>query len=107
MIVDLGDKSDEFKSMYGSISADPFARAKVPILEVGKEGSTDYLKIIESSVVTEFIAANWSARGTALLPVDAALAAKARLFVGHFMDALSMANFSFLATNSEEHTMKV
>ena len=66
--VDFSEKEPEdFKDMYASIQPDPTSRAKGPILEVGERGSPDYVKLIESGVVTDFIAANWRDSGEALL----------------------------------------
>lgn len=83
--------------MYASIAVDPKARAKVPILEVGEEGSPDYLKLIESGLVTDYIAQKWREVGPDLLPKDAGKEAKMRFFVQTFMETLSGSMFSFMA----------
>jgi glutathione S-transferase len=76
--VDLANKSAEFQALYTSISPDPAASAKVPILI---DGDT---KLIESSIIVEYLDAKYREEGTDLLPTDPADAARARLFAETF-----------------------
>lgn len=76
--VDLANKSPEFEALYASISPDPAASAKVPILI---DGDT---RLIESGIILEYLAAKYRDAGTDLLPEDPADVARARLFVETF-----------------------
>lgn len=87
--------------MYRSIAADPNATAKVPIIEIGQEGSKDYMKMIESGVVTDFIAQYFRNVGPDLLPKEPWKEAKMRYFVQIFMETFQRSNMTFMTANSE------
>lgn len=87
--------------MYRSIATDSNATAKVPIIEVGDAGSADYMKMIESGVVTDFIAQYWRGQGPDLLPKEPWKEAKMRYFVQIFMETFQRANMAFMTASSE------
>lgn len=82
--VDLSNKSKEYLDLYGSLSPDPAASAKVPLLEHGEPGTSDYVKLIESNVILEYIEDVWGAEGPRLRPTDPKEAAAARMFAETF-----------------------
>ena len=61
----------------------------MPILEVGEPGAQDYVALIESEVVSRYVARRWAGRGPALVPADPAEEAAMNLFVTVFMEQLS------------------
>ncbi|KAL4424504.1 hypothetical protein ABPG77_006813 [Micractinium sp. CCAP 211/92] len=71
--VDLSNKDAEFVETYRSINPDPEAPAKVPILI---DGDT---KLVESMVIVDYLEQKYPE--PALLPADAAAAARVRLFI--------------------------
>jgi len=98
--VQLNNKPEWYKRLYRSVHPDPRARAKVPILEVGKPNQPGYIKLVESEVVARFVARHWRSQGTALLPEDAVREARMNLFVQQFMDGMSASLFTFPAAKS-------
>merc|ERR1719188_111884 len=56
-------RSQEFLDMYASMALDPKASekklGKVPILEHGEPGTPEYVKLIESNVIMEYIEDAW------------------------------------------------
>ncbi|KAL6785483.1 hypothetical protein ACKKBF_B00440 [Auxenochlorella protothecoides x Auxenochlorella symbiontica] len=73
-IVDLTNKSDEFKAKYGSVHPVPGASAKIPILE-----DVDGTTLIESWTIMHYL--EYKYPETPLLPKGAAERAKIELFV--------------------------
>lgn len=102
-LIDLADKSDEFKDMYRSIATDPNATAKVPIIELGEAGSPEYMKMVESGVVTDFIAQYFRGVGPDLLPKEPWKEAKMRYFIQIFMETFQRANMAFMTASSESN----
>jgi len=65
-LVNLQDKPADFCELYATASPDPLvARAKVPILQHGAE------VLIESALICQYLEAEFSTVGTALLPPSA------------------------------------
>jgi len=87
-------RSAEFLDMYASMALDPKARkkemGKVPILEHGEPGSPDYVKLIESNVIMEYIEDAWGDVGPRLRPRDPKAAAAMRMFSEAFSSMMPM-----------------
>ncbi|KAK2079004.1 hypothetical protein QBZ16_002694 [Prototheca wickerhamii] len=92
-LVDLKNKSEEFKALYASIHPDPEAPAKVPILE-----DTDGTKLIESLTVARYLDAKYPERP--LMPKSPADVAKIELFLEYFMPAAFGGVFAFLKADT-------
>ena len=95
-LVDLTNKSEDFQAMYKTISPNPDAPAKVPILV---DGAT---KLIESQIVVEYLATKYRSAGVDLLPEDPADQAKAKLFIDTFTSALVAPLFGLLRADTAE-----
>ena len=54
--VPLNNKPQWYKDLYASVHPDPLARAKVPIIEIGKPNDAEYQILVESDVVARFVA---------------------------------------------------
>lgn len=78
--VDLTNRTQEFIDFYKSMSPDETASAKVPILEHGEPGSEDYVKLIESNIILEYIEDVWGDKGPRLRPTNPMDAAGVRMF---------------------------
>lgn len=77
---DLTNRTPEFIELYTSMCPDTDATAKVPILEHGERGSNDYVRIIDSPVILEYIEDVWGDVGVRLRPTDPKDAAAVRMF---------------------------
>lgn len=87
--------------MHHAIHPDTQARAKVPILELRRWiDNSIVIQLVESDVITRFVASNWSEQGTQLVPPDSIREAKMNLFVHTFMDQLASSIFTFPSTKS-------
>lgn len=75
---DLENKSQEFQDLYAQANPLPGARAKVPLLEVTEDKEKTLL--CESLVVADYVAEQFGAQGTSLLPASAKDRATMRLF---------------------------
>eukprot|EP00887_Chlorella_sp_A99_P006102 scaffold22.g6102.t1 len=95
-LVDLGNKPAEFKALYASLNFAPGAPAKVPILIDGN------VRLYESLVCLEYLAAKYADRGTPLLPADPAAAARARLFIETFSSTFTSSLFAVLRADSAD-----
>mmetsp|Transcript_20125 Transcript_20125/g.25710 ORF Transcript_20125/g.25710 Transcript_20125/m.25710 type:complete len:328 (-) Transcript_20125:398-1381(-) len=104
-IADLSKKSEEFKEVYRSISPDPSARAKVPILEILDDEGKVNMRILESEVVTKFVASTWKDRGTDLIPPTPIDAANVEIFVHLFMSQVTPAMLTLMASGSAEECL--
>lgn len=93
-LVDLGNKPEPFKALYAELNPAPGAAAKVPILIDGD------VRLYESAVCTEYIAAKWADVGEPLLPADPGAAARARLFAETVSGAFTPAVFALLRADS-------
>lgn len=78
--VDLKNRPPEFIELYQSMCPDVSATAKVPIMEHGDRGSEDYVKIIESNVILDYIEDVWGDVGVRLRPNNPKDAAAVRMF---------------------------
>lgn len=78
----------------------------MPILEVGLPEEDGYFALIESEVVARFIARNWQARGTQLLPPDPRDEGIVNLFVTVFMENVSGLSTSFLGAKDSAAVAK-
>lgn len=94
----LNNKPQWYKDLYASVHPDPLARAKVPIIEIGKPNDANYQILVESDVVARFVAENWKSQGEQLVPDNKFAEAKMNLFIGQFMEKLGTTIFSFPAT---------
>lgn len=94
--VDLNNKSEDFQQVYKSISPDPAAPAKVPIL---LDGSTH---LIESQIIVEYLATKYRDEGTDILPSDPAQLAKAKLFIDTFTNNVTSAFFTLFRADTAE-----
>ena len=94
--VDLNNKSEEFQQVYKSISPDPDAPAKVPIL---LDGPTH---LIESLVVVEYLATKYRDVGIDLMPTDFGDQAKARLFIETFTNHIINPFFALFFMDTHE-----
>lgn len=99
-LFDKSSKPKDFLQLYEDIWPDSNAVAKVPTI-VDSDGT----QLTESSVVVEYLESKYKGKGTQLIPDDAALAAKARLFtevfvasfLGNFRKVISAASKTELA----------
>lgn len=94
--VDLNNKSEDFQQVYKTISPDPSAPAKVPIL---LDGSTH---LIESQIIVEYLASKYRDHGTDILPSDPAQLAKAKLFIETFTNNVTSAFFALFRADTAE-----
>ena len=81
----LNNKPQWYKDLYASVHPDPLARAKVPIIEIGKPNDAEYQILVESDVVARFVAENWKSQGEQLVPDNKFAEAKMNLFIGQFI----------------------
>lgn len=89
--MDLGNKSREFRDLYGMANPLPGARAKVPLLEVvGDEEGTSLFT--ESLVVADYVAEEFGRNDGGLLPSSTRDRAITRLF-----GELCASSFSYFA----------
>jgi len=105
-IEDLANKSKEFLDLYKSISPDPTARAKVPILEVGTPGTSEYFAMIESGAVSEYIAAEYANEGVPLKPSSGRDEARMRLFMQVYAEGMQAAETGLMVARSEEDVVQ-
>lgn len=82
--VDLKNRPQEFIDFYKTMCPDETATAKVPILEHGEPGCEDYVKLIESNVILEYIEDVWGDKGPRLRPTAPVDAAGVRMFNDSF-----------------------
>jgi len=96
---DLTNRTPEYTALYMSLSADEHTTTKVPLLEHGDPGSADYVKLIESNVILDYIEDVWGSVGLRLRPTDPKDAAAVRMFLEHFG---KMSPFALVMGNSQE-----
>jgi glutathione S-transferase len=94
--VDLENKSEDFQQMYKTISPDPTAAAKVPILI---DGPTH---LIESQIIVDYLATKYQDQGTDILPADPADLAKAKLFIETFTNHAISPFFALFRADTAE-----
>jgi glutathione S-transferase len=94
--VDLNNKSEDFVAVYQTISPDPDAPAKVPIL---LDGDTH---LIESQIIVEYLATKYREIGTDILPADPAQLAKAKLFIDTFTNSVIAPFFALFRADTPE-----
>jgi glutathione S-transferase len=98
---DLQNKSKEFCDLYSQISPDPLASAKVPIFEDG-----DGFKLIESSIIAQYLDEKFPTQGNNLIPQLASEKATCRLFVDCFEKTISPLNVGMLIASGNSTAME-
>lgn len=78
--VDLDNRPAEFLELYSSLSPDPATSAKVPILEHGERGSDEYVALIESGNIVEYLEDAFGDTHVQLRPAGPKDAAAVRMF---------------------------
>jgi glutathione S-transferase len=78
--VDLSKKPVDFKELYHSIIPDRDVRERVPVLVNGTN------RLVDSTIIVEYLAAAYPDSGTPLSPLDPYTAARVKLFVQYFTD---------------------
>eukprot|EP00746_Dinoflagellata_sp_MGD_P025781 gnl/MRDRNA2_/MRDRNA2_160733_c0_seq1.p1 gnl/MRDRNA2_/MRDRNA2_160733_c0~~gnl/MRDRNA2_/MRDRNA2_160733_c0_seq1.p1 ORF type:complete len:244 (+),score=47.08 gnl/MRDRNA2_/MRDRNA2_160733_c0_seq1:213-944(+) len=89
-----------FTDTYAEIAMDPEARAKAPILEVGKAGEPGHVRLIESDVVSRYLEAAFPK--PSMQPSDPARQALGNMFVTTFMEVVSTNYHNILAAKTQE-----
>lgn len=100
---DLTNRSPEYTELYLSMCPDPNTTTKVPLLEHGEPGSDDYVKVIESNIILDYIEDVWGDVGTQLRPKNPADAAAVRMFNESFS---KMSPFGLVTGASQEDLQK-
>lgn len=79
---------------------DPEARAKAPILEVGKPGEPGHVRLVESEVISRYLEDAFP--DPPMQPCDPACRAKGNLFVATFMELVTTNYMMILAAKTQD-----